>query len=289
MDNRTGKRMAVKRMRCQSSEQLRRAQKEIETHRELSSHPYILPLLDWGTKRIPAGHIVDMLFPLCKKSLRQEIDDRVLEHRSSPWTKDELVKLFRGVCHGLKAMHDHSPSWAHRDLKPDNILLDHAGRPMIMDFGSVEVADVKVTSRSQALLVQETAAEHCTMPYRAPELFDVPSDVTLNARADIWSLGCVLFAMMYGYSPFECEFHGKKVVVVECTHLRVIGRLPEPPEELKRYPAFLEALTIAMLRKEYKHRPNVDRVLRELDTPDTPDTEPGSQRSIQNFAQFPPV
>ena len=39
---------------------------------------------------------------------------------------------------------------------------------------------------------QEDAEAHCTAPYRAPELFDVPSHCTIDERVDVWSLGCLL-------------------------------------------------------------------------------------------------
>ena len=58
----------------------------------------------------------------------------------------------------------------------------------------------------QALHVSDAASEHCTMPYRSPELFDPAVGSKLDSRTDIWALGCLLFAWWYGYSPFECEF-----------------------------------------------------------------------------------
>ncbi|KAI9904722.1 hypothetical protein N3K66_001251 [Trichothecium roseum] len=95
-------------------------------------------------------------------------------------------------------------SYAHRDIKPGNIMIDDSGStPILMDLGSVAPSPIPVTSQSQALQIQDTAAEHSTMPYRAPELFDVRSGSVVDAASDIWSLGCTLYACLVGKSPFE--------------------------------------------------------------------------------------
>ncbi|RDA89216.1 hypothetical protein CP532_0592 [Ophiocordyceps camponoti-leonardi (nom. inval.)] len=95
-------------------------------------------------------------------------------------------------------------SYAHRDIKPGNIMINDQGTtPILMDLGSVAPSPVAVTSQSIALQVQDTAAEHSTMPYRAPELFDVRPGSVVDTKTDIWSMGCTLFACLVGKSPFE--------------------------------------------------------------------------------------
>ncbi len=257
-----GRRRALKRIRCQSTEQIKAAQWELTVHRELtaSGHPNLLPLADWGMRAEPRGEHFYFLTPLARRgSLRDEINRRVLAGSAPHWDTAALLELFAGVCAGLRVLHEpqrrrggSSEEWAHRDLKPENVLLsdaagphgsNHAGNhsgsssagsgaggggpvPQLMDFGSVAKARVAVRTRQQALLLQEAAAEHSTMPYRAPELFDVPSHADVDERTDVWSLGCLLFAMMYGYSPFECEFSS---AVSAAPGAGAGGAVPPPP------------------------------------------------------------
>lgn len=80
---------------------------------------------------------------------------------------------------------------------------DDGSQPIIMDLGSIAESPIAITSRSQAIAMQDTAAEHSTMPYRAPELFEVDTGAIIDTKVDIWSLGCTLYACLVGKSPFE--------------------------------------------------------------------------------------
>ncbi|KAF8339761.1 other/NAK protein kinase [Cantharellus anzutake] len=117
---------------------------------------------------------------------------------------DELSKITEdaGADAASGAEGIHTP-YAHRDAKPANIMIDDEGEAILMDFGSTVRARVECKTRQQALIQQDMAAEHSTMPYRAPELFDVKTGVTLDEKVDIWSMGCTLFALAYSHSPFE--------------------------------------------------------------------------------------
>ena len=85
------------------------------------------------------------------------------------------------------------------------MIADDGKTPILMDLGSLSPAPTPITSRSLALAVQDTAAEHSTMPYRAPELFDVKTGSVIDTKVDIWSLGCTLYACLTGKSPFEAR------------------------------------------------------------------------------------
>ena len=80
---------------------------------------------------------------------------------------------------------------------------DTGANPNLMDLGSVAPSPLPITSHSLAIATQDHAAEHSTMPYRAPELFDVRTGTVIDTKVDIWSMGCTLFACLVGKSPFE--------------------------------------------------------------------------------------
>lgn len=68
-----------------------------------------------------------------------------------------------------------------------NIMIADDGKtPILMDLGSCLPARIHIRTRQEALTQQDIAAEHSSMPYRAPELFDVHTGQTLDEKVDIW-------------------------------------------------------------------------------------------------------
>ena len=100
--------------------------------------------------------------------------------------------------------HVHGAGLAHRDVKPDNVLLD-GPRAVLVDLGScARIPDV-VGDRRGALALAGEAAEHSTAPYRAPELWAPQPGDAVDGKCDVWALGCVAWALCYGYGPSEAE------------------------------------------------------------------------------------
>ncbi|KAL6239350.1 hypothetical protein BDW75DRAFT_250861 [Aspergillus navahoensis] len=133
-----------------------------------------------------------------KRRASQPVDEE--DSENEPLMDDEVTQSQEGVEEG------NLRPYAHRDIKPGNIMIDDDGQsPILMDLGSLAPSPIAITSRSLALAVQDTAAEHSTMPYRAPELFDVKTGSIIDTKVDIWSLGCTLYACLVGKSPFEAR------------------------------------------------------------------------------------
>ncbi len=133
---------------------------------------------------------------------------------------DEALEIFRGVLRGVDAAHRHGI--VHRDLKPDNVLLqpteDDGVIPKVSDFG---LAKVLVPAKGSKPITR-AGAFLGTPEYMAPEQMRDASDV--DHRADLFSLGCILYELVTGELAFEgTGIHG--------TIDRVMRLDYEPPEK----------------------------------------------------------
>jgi eukaryotic-like serine/threonine-protein kinase len=174
---------------------------------------------------------------------------------ASPLTVSESLDVARRLAEGLAAAH--ARGLVHRDVKPSNVLLvdDQPARAKLLDFGIVrmELSGFAPTARPMT----RTGAVLGTVGYMSPE--QAIADRNLDARTDVFALGCVLFECLTGAPAFS----GDHVVAVLAKVLREEApRLRSLRPEL---PEALDALVAQMLSKDRGSRPaDGDVVLREL-------------------------
>jgi len=190
--------------------------------------------------------------PLVKKH-RTDVGDGVFDD-------DEEISKIPDLPNGNSESGKSEP-YAHRDIKPGNVMIaDDGVTPILMDFGSAMKARIRIETRSQALLQQDIAAERSTMAYRAPELFDVKTGVSLDEKVDIWSLGCTLFAMAYSHSPFENTQTTEQGGSIAMAVLNAQYKHPS-----SAYSHGVKDLIDSMLKVNPKDRPSIHQVIQLTD------------------------
>ncbi len=145
-------------------------------------HPHILPLFDSGTAD---GFLFYVMPFIDGETLRGKLD------RETQLGIDEAVKITTEVADALDYAHRHGV--IHRDIKPENILLAN-GRPMVADFGIALAVSAAAGGR-----MTETGLSLGTPYYMSPEQATGEKEIT--ARADVYSLGSVLYEMLAGQPP----------------------------------------------------------------------------------------
>jgi len=129
-----------------------------------------------------------------------------------------------------------------------------------MDFGSVTSAHRGVRSRSEALTLQEWCDSNCTPAYRAPELWNISNEISIDQRSDIWSLGCVLFALCFLEGPFgSAEQSGSVALAVSS------GSIPIPRNADEISTMRLMQLIQDILLVDHTKRMFIGQVLQKLD------------------------
>nr|GEX90833.1 serine/threonine-protein kinase 16-like [Tanacetum cinerariifolium] len=193
---------AMKKVLIQSNDQLQLVKEEIRIS-SLFNHANLLPLLDHAIISVKGKpeqtwtHEAYLLFPVHMDGTLLD-NTKTMKAKKEFFSTSDVLQIFRQLCSGLQHMHNLETPYAHNDVKPGNPPL-----AVLMDFGSARPARKQIRSRSEALQLQEWASEHVSAPFRAPELWDCPSQADIDERTDVWSLGCTLYAIMYGVSPFE--------------------------------------------------------------------------------------
>ncbi|MCC5632314.1 serine/threonine protein kinase [Nostoc sphaeroides CHAB 2801] len=257
-DTRVGKEVALKLLRDKwlgSGEMRKRFEREIAICAALQSDN-IIEISDCG--------VTDEGFPFYVMEYLQGQTLRYLMLREKQLSPERTVKIMTQVCKGLQVAHqgvvmqrDGKNSSdrikvIHRDLKPDNIFLlprEFGEWVKILDFG---IAKIKDDSSGQITNLTKTFIG--TFRYSSPE--QIQNDQNIDARADIYSLGVILYEMLSAADPFGLSIDGSRVS--ESSWLHAHGY--RPPIPLKQQPGCqhlsseLEAVVLKCLQKKPSNR-----------------------------------
>lgn len=147
-------------------------------------HPSIIPVYEYG--QVDGENIIVYEF-VAGETLKSYIKRR----KSLPI--NESVEIIRQIAVGMNYAHEQGI--IHRDMKPDNVLIDPSGHPHIADFGCARSIEDKTNLTIDGSILG-------TPMYMSPEQAGGRSNVA-DGRTDIWSLGVMLYEMASGKKPFE--------------------------------------------------------------------------------------
>jgi eukaryotic-like serine/threonine-protein kinase len=229
VDERLGRRVAVKLLDRATADpaMLQRFDREARTAGGLT-HPNIVAVYDVGTDNGAPYMVMELIDGTSVAALLA----------GGPLPIDQAVDVARQICDALAVAH--AQGVVHRDVKPANILLTNTGTVKVCDFGIA-----RLTHREQTDLTAPHTAIG-TSAYMAPEQ---ASGAAVDARTDLYALGCVMYAMLTGHPPFT----GDNPLTVLWQH----QHQPAPAAASRRAdtPADIDALIARLLAKNPSDRP----------------------------------
>ena len=181
-------------------------------------HPNIVPLLEHGEH----DGLLYLVMPIFPSTLRDTLERAGIQPLAT------VVRICRQVAEALDYAHRHGI--VHRDVKPENILLDAEGHALLTDFGiakATPAADQKLLTSGPLAAAEAGQLPIASIEYSAPEhLLGRP----LDGRADVYGLAVVIYELMTGKVPFPLD------PGVYTTVVRMLTERPTPPSRHAPYP-----------------------------------------------------
>lgn len=167
--------------------------------------------------------------------------------RMGPLSAGKTIHIAKQVCDGLAEAH--KLGVVHRDLKPQNIMIDKQGNAHIMDFGIARSLKAKGVTTSGMMIG--------TPDYMSPEQVEGKE---VDQRADIYAMGVILFEMVTGTTPFK----GETAVTIALMHTR--EKPPNPSDINDQIPEELSQVILKCMEKEKAKRyQNAEDLTADLD------------------------
>ncbi|MFB7662679.1 protein kinase [Kitasatospora sp. NPDC056138] len=212
-------------------------------------HINIVSVFDSGEDVGPDGSVTPYIVMeyVEGKALRDVLNESIAQYGAMP--VEQALKLTAAVLSALEASHDQG--LVHRDIKPGNVMVSTKGVVKVMDFGIARALQSDVTSMTQTGMVVGTPQ------YLSPEQ---ALGKSVDARSDLYSVGCMLFELLTGSLPFD----GDTAFSIAYKHVQ---EEPPAPSTLNRAvsPA-VDELVARALRKEADHRfPSADAMRTEVE------------------------
>lgn len=264
-DQRLDRMVAIKLLRSQythDESSRRRFVIEAKTAAALS-HPNVVDIYDFG--EAPDGAMFIAMQFIQGRNLKELLRKR---GRLSP---AETISITRQACYALSAAH--SNGLIHRDVKPQNILIDKQGHAHLTDFGIVKA--LSGPALTQSGMTFGTAA------YMSPEQ---ATGGSITGQSDLYSLGCVMYEMLAGTPPFT----GDNPAVVA---YKQVWDQPRPLHELvPEVPPSLESVVMRLLNKDPGRRyPSALALASDLDGLSISSNQPTQAVPIPGVASGPGV
>lgn len=234
--------------------------------------PFIVKIFDIGEQPDGDNKIYYIVMEFVRgKTLGEHFANGPPGNLSELW---ERLELFDQILEAIDYAHDQGV--IHRDLKPDNVMVGPQDRIKIMDFGLAFFAGSHSLTRADQIMG--------TVAYFSPEQAKAAKDI--DHRADIYSLGVILFELMTGELPFQAE-HPLDMMQ------KLLTEPPRRPSRLNPIvPAELEAICLKCLEKQpavrYARVAELRRALQALKAPPTAAGGAATPPSRSSEAQRPP-